>query len=153
MVAHRLKRMLCFLTAIGSVTLLGSSPVLARAADASHRSSAAPAQAAGKSGSAPCFFLREWSGHWKTSPDARAMYISVSHHVYRLELAAAYPLLKSQWAVLLYRDSSNTICSPNDFRIVVSDQIGVKEQVIVRHMTRLTAAQVAALPKTLRPSK
>lgn len=152
MVANRLKRQLRFLTAIAAATLLGSSLALARAAPSPHDSSAAHAQAAGNSGSAPCFFLREWEGHWKTTPDARVMYISVSRHVYRLELAVAYPLLKSHWAVLLYRDSSSTICSPNDFRLVVSDQIGVKEQVIVRHMTRLTAAQAAALPKTLHPS-
>lgn len=148
MVAKRHNRKLRLLTAIGAATLLGSSLALARAPAPAHGS----AQAAGHSATAPCFFLREWKGRWKMSPDARTMYISVSRHVYRLELAEAYPLLKSHWAVLLYRDSSNTICGANDFRLVVSDQIGVKEQVIVKHMTRLTAAQAAALPKSLRPS-
>jgi len=115
-----------------AITVLASSAGLARAA-------------------APCFFLTSWKGHWKTAPDAQVMYISVSRHVYRLDLAVAYPLLKSPWAVLRYRDSSSTICSPSDFRLVVSDQIGVKEQVIVKKMTRLTPGEVAALPKKLRP--
>jgi hypothetical protein len=100
---------------------------------------------------APCFFLRSWKGHWKTAADARTIYISVSRRVYRLDLAAAYPLLKSPWAVLVYRDSSSAICSPADFRLVVSNQIGVKEQVIVKGVQRLTPAEVAALPKKLRP--
>lgn len=100
---------------------------------------------------APCFFLRDWKGHWTTAKDARTIYISVSRRVYRLDLAAPYPLLKSPWAVLIYRDSSSTICGPADFRLVVSDQIGVKEAVIVHEVTRLTPAEVAALPKSLRP--
>jgi hypothetical protein len=101
--------------------------------------------------SAPCFFLREWRGHWKTQADARAMYISVSRQVYRLDLAAAYPLLKSPWAVLEYRDSMSTICGPNGLRLVVSDRIGVKQRIIVTKVTRLTPAEVASLPKNLRP--
>jgi hypothetical protein len=98
-----------------------------------------------------CFNLREWQGGWKTTPDARTIYINVSHRIYRLDLEAAYPLLQSAFSVLRYRDSSNIICDAVDFRLVVSDRIGTTEDVIVRHVTVLTAAEAAALPKTLRP--
>jgi len=79
------------------------------------------------------------------------MYINVAHRIYRLDLDAPYPLLKSSFSVLYYRDSSNVICNPTDFRIVVSDRIGTRQDVIVRHMTVLSAAEAAALPKNLRP--
>ncbi|HTY49752.1 MAG TPA: hypothetical protein VMB48_08675 [Steroidobacteraceae bacterium] len=114
---------------------------------------ARPAGAAGAAdtGGAACFFRRQWRGTWKTAPDSRAIYINVSGRTYRLDLQAPYPLLGSAWARLTDRDASNTICSPDDFRLVVSDRIGVHQQVIVTRMTLLTAAQAAALPPALRP--
>jgi hypothetical protein len=108
-----------------------------------------PADATGTTGS--CFHLRSWLGRWTTAPDARTIYINVSHRIYRLDLDAAYPLLQSPFSVLEYRDSSSVICGPLDFRLVVSDRIGTKEDVIVRHVTVLTADEAAALPKALRP--
>jgi len=98
-----------------------------------------------------CFNRREWKGLWKTAPDARTMYIKVSYRVYRLDLDDAYPLLKSPWALLSNSDASNVICSPIDFRLVVSDRIGVRQAIIVRHMSVLTPAEAGALPKDLRP--
>ncbi len=100
---------------------------------------------------APCFFRREWKGTWKTTPDSRTIYIGVAHQIYRLDLDSAYPLLKSPWAVLYNRDSSNSICSAIDFKLVLSNQLGVREAVIVRRLTRLTPAEAASLPKSLRP--
>lgn len=141
-----------WLTSVLAAAVLASPLGLAQAsASARHLAAAVAADPAPGSGAAPCFFLKSWKGRWKTAPDSRAMYISVSHHVYRLDLAEAYPLLKSPWAVLVYRDSGSTICGPSDFRIVLSNQIGVRERIIVRKMTRLTPAEVAALPKKLRP--
>ncbi len=102
-------------------------------------------------GGASCFFRQDWYGTWKTSPDSRSIYISASRQIYRLDLDTAYPLLQSRWAVLIDRDASNTICSAIDFRLVVIDRIGTNEPVIVRRLTRLTDAEAAALPKSLRP--
>lgn len=100
---------------------------------------------------ASCFFRQEWKGTWKTAPDSRAIYIKVARRIYRLDLDSAYPLLKSPWAVLYNRDSSDTICSAIDFKLVLSDRLGVREAVIVRRLTRLTPAEAASLPKNLRP--
>lgn len=110
-----------------------------------------PTDKSAAAASAPCFYRQFWMGRWKTTPDARTIYISVANQVYRLDLDTAYPLLKSTWAQLYNRDSSNVICSAIDFKLVVSDQIGTRQAVIVRHLTRLTPAEVAALPKSLRP--
>lgn len=79
------------------------------------------------------------------------MYINVSHRIYRLDLDAPYPLLKDAFSVLQYRDSSNVICTPADFRLVVSDRIGTREDVVVRHVTVLSPDEASALPKDLRP--
>jgi hypothetical protein len=100
---------------------------------------------------APCFFRREWKGGWKTTPDARTMYIRVSRSIYRLDLQASYPLLRDPWAVLGNKDSADTICGPLDFRLTVSNQAGIKQWPLVKRMTRLSPAEAAALPKKLRP--
>ncbi|MGH8227264.1 MAG: hypothetical protein ACREU3_05050 [Steroidobacteraceae bacterium] len=129
-------------------------PAFAAAAgsNAGRNGSAQAAQAGSEhAGAAPCFFRQQWKGLWKVTPDARTMYVRVARRVYRLELATAYPLLKSPWAVVSDRDSSNTICSPIDFRLVVTDRLGAHQAVIVKHMARLTPAEAASLPKKLRP--
>ncbi|MGH8150198.1 MAG: hypothetical protein ACRETB_09545 [Steroidobacteraceae bacterium] len=133
------------LAGVLAVTLLAGAPAFAQAPPTTGN------EAAGGSGHAPCFFLRDWKRLWKATADARTIYISVSHRVYRLDLAVAYPLLKSRWAVLHYRDSSSTVCSPTDLQLVVSDRLGVHEDVIVRKLTLLTPTEAASLPKHLRP--
>ncbi|HTW38882.1 MAG TPA: hypothetical protein VMD49_09970 [Steroidobacteraceae bacterium] len=105
----------------------------------------------------PCFFRNNWnpvaggSGRWKVTPDARTMYINVAGSIYRLDLVEPYPMLKSVWAVLNDTDSSNTICSADDFKLSVTDRLGNWEAPIVKKMTLLTPEEVAALPKNLRP--
>ncbi len=121
------------------------SPVLAQ------DSLSAGSQAADLTPPGACFFRRQWSGAWKTTPDARTVYISVNHRIYRLDLDFAYPLLKSTWTVLSDRDSSDTICNAVDFKLVASDQLGIREAVIVRRLTPLTHAEAASLPKSLQP--
>ncbi|MGB6452075.1 MAG: hypothetical protein WBE92_15095 [Steroidobacteraceae bacterium] len=115
-------------------------------------SNSADSQAGDVTGPAPCFFRGQWTGNWKATPDARTVYIAVNHRIYRLDLDAAYPLLNSTWTVLSDWDSSNTICNAVDFKLVASDQLGLKEAVIVRRLTPLTHAEAASLPKSLRPS-
>lgn len=112
-----------------------------------------PQQAGEPPSRTPCFFLRQWNGLWTVSPDSRTMYIRAAGRVYRLDLIAPYPLLKSTWALVSYRDSANTICGPLDLRLVVTDQLGLFERVIVKKLTLLTPAEAAALPKSLQPSR
>lgn len=98
-----------------------------------------------------CFLRREWTGAWRVTPDARTLYIDVSGAIYRLDLDGEYPLLRSPWAVLHDTDSAASICTAVDFRLSVTDHIGNQATPIVKKLTLLTAAEVAALPKKLRP--
>jgi hypothetical protein len=146
MLKFNLKRLTVLGAAAAVATVLLSAPPLARAADSSTD------QASANDQQNTCFNRRDWRGLWKTAPDARTMYIKVSDRIYRLDLDTAYPLLKSAWSVLSNTDGANSICTPIDFRLVVSDRIGTKQTVIVRRMSVLSPAEVAALPKDLRPS-
>lgn len=131
---------------------LGAAPAFARgpfATDAGTPPRAIPA--ATDSARAPCFFRRNWRGGFRATPDARAIYIRVARSVYRLDMQASYSLLKDPFAVLSNTGSTNTICSPLDFRLSVSNRAGVMQWPIVRRMTLLTPQEAAALPKHLRP--
>ena len=98
-----------------------------------------------------CFFRRQWNGSWKVSPDARTIYIDVSGTIYRLDLQAPYQVLRDPWATLINSGSSNTICSALDLRLKVSNQAGIQQWPLVKHMTRLSPEEAAELPKELRP--
>jgi hypothetical protein len=125
--------------------------VLCAAPAFAQRSDSAGAQRPAPDAPASCFFRRDWKGGWKATADGRAMYIRVSGSVYRLDLQGSYSLLHDPWAVLVNKDSANTICGPLDFRLAVSNRVGIEQWPIVKRMTRLTPAEAAALPKKLRP--
>jgi hypothetical protein len=146
MLNHHLNRLSSLGAAAAVAVLLLGAPPHARAADPDSN------QASANDSPGTCFNRKEWKGLWKTAPDARTMYIKAAHKVYRLDLDDAYPLLKSSWSLLSNSDASNVICTPIDFRLVVSDRIGTRQAIIVRHMSILSRDQVAALPKDLRPS-
>jgi len=114
---------------------------------ASISSESRTARAAGAS----CFLRRNWSQAWRMTPDARTMYINVAGAIYRLDLAQAYPLLRSPWAVLHDTDSSDSICTAIDLRLSVTDRLGNWQALIVKRMTLLTPEEAAVLPKSLRP--
>jgi hypothetical protein len=99
-----------------------------------------------------CFLRRDWDGGFRVTPDSKTVYIRVSHHwIYRLDLAAPSPLLQSAFAVLNNRGTNDSICSPLDFRLVVSDHTGAQEPSLVSKLTRLTDEEAKALPMKLRP--
>ncbi|MGH8261113.1 MAG: hypothetical protein ACREUG_15635 [Steroidobacteraceae bacterium] len=130
-------------TLIGAVLCTG--PAFARAA----ASSASPSAAHGPAG--PCFFLRNWQGGWKATPNARAIYIRVDGSIYRLDLQSSYSLLKDPFAVLINKSTASTVCGPLGFDLTVSNRAGVEQWPIVKRMTRLTPAQASVLPQKLRP--
>ena len=111
----------------------------------------ATASQASEASKTPCFLRQEWRDGWKATPDARTIYIRVSGSIYRLDLQSSYSLLKDPFAVLSNKDAANTICTPLDFRLTVSNRAGIEQWPIVKNMKRLTPAEVAALPQKLRP--
>jgi hypothetical protein len=102
------------------------------------------------SASQSCFFLHSWDGQWKVTPDSRSIYVKQNGVVFRLDLEQAIPMLQSSFAVLKTKGTSNAVCRPEDMHFEASDRTGGLQNLIVRKMTRLTAEQVAALPKELR---
>jgi hypothetical protein len=111
----------------------------------------AVSRAAGGSDQPRCFLLHAWDGQWKVSPDSRSIYVVENGVIFRLDLQQPIPLLQSPWAILNTRGTSDSICRPEDLRLVVSDRLGGEDTAIVSRMTALTAAEAAALPKNLRP--
>ena len=99
-----------------------------------------------------CFFSTQFQS-WR-APDSSTIYIRVTpDRYYRLDLAGQCSRLKSPQAHLITNSrGKSTICSPLDWDLKVSQpNDGAEEQCIVRSMTRLDPAQVAAIPKPFRP--
>jgi hypothetical protein len=98
-----------------------------------------------------CFLLHAWDGQWTASADSRSIYVKENGVVFRLDLEQPIPALQSPWAVLNTKGSSDAVCSPLDLHLAVSDRLGGIAVPLVRKLTRLTPAEVAALPKKLKP--
>lgn len=98
-----------------------------------------------------CFYPPQWDGGWK-SPDDRTIFIRVSgHQIFRLDLAAACPDLSVPSSHLIVHYTSSSICRAIDWDLKVSQGGGIASPCIVKSMTLLSPAQVAALPKTALP--
>jgi hypothetical protein len=98
-------------------------------------------------------FLRDQFEDWR-SPDPGTIYIRVMPgRYYRLDVAGQCSRLKSPQSHLIANSRGKaTICSPLDWDIRVSEPNGGGEQqCIVRAMTRLDPAQVAAIPQRFKP--
>lgn len=97
------------------------------------------------------FHSSAWKG-WKATPDARTLYIRVERdRLYRLDLDAACPALKSPGAVLITKLTGPWICDPLDLQMKVSEGRGFVTPCTVRKISRLSGAEARALPKGLQP--
>jgi hypothetical protein len=98
-------------------------------------------------------FLSDQFRNWRAA-DARTIYIRVlPDRYYRLDLAAACPILASPGARLITRfEGKRTVCSPQDWDLSVVDWGGTaRAQCVVRTMTLLSSQEVATLPQSVRP--
>ncbi len=114
--------------------------------------STAPAVAAGKETAGKCFYMRDVRNH--TIADDHTLYLNVAgRSVYRVEmsnncLGGSSP---SDAIVLKERGSSN-ICSAIDLDVSATlNGGGLPSRCIIDTLTKLTPAEVAALPKKLQP--
>ncbi|MDE2466517.1 MAG: hypothetical protein KGO02_22815 [Alphaproteobacteria bacterium] len=99
-----------------------------------------------------CFFVNQFD-NWK-SPNPKTIYINTNfNRYYRLDLAGKYPMLRWPDAYLVMNVvGPDTICSPLDWDLTVASRPGgFSEHLIVRKMTELTSAEVAAIPDKFRP--
>lgn len=99
-----------------------------------------------------CFFSVDWDG-WKATPDSKSIYIRVGvRDVYKLDLSSACPELQMPDAHLVtHIRGSDSICSPLDLDLRVSDMHGFATPCIVSAITPLSPAEAAALPPKLKP--
>jgi hypothetical protein len=84
------------------------------------------------------------------APDPRTLYLRVNtNQYYRVDLTRECSPLREHGARLITRSfGSDLICSPLDLDLRVSEGPGVFPQTcIVQGITRLTAAEAAALPR------
>lgn len=99
-----------------------------------------------------CFFVSQFE-NWR-APDKRTINIRVQgNHYFRLDLGnECYPLRSGSARLITTFRGSNTICSPLDWDLRVSEGIGSPSQpCIVKAMTELSPAEIAALPPKAKP--
>jgi hypothetical protein len=111
--------------------------------------SAAPADRNGRN----CFTVNDWHGWSSPSPDV--LYLAVSFRdVYRAELAQPVPGLNQPDTVVISDEMGlQSICSAVDLHLILTHRGGGgRRGLIVRSLTKLTAEDIAAIPKKDRPS-
>jgi len=132
---------------------------------------AGQASAATDNPSAPCFFITQWQG-WK-APDDKTLYLGINlHDVYRVDLSAGSPQLMWPNVHLISEvRGSDSICSAIDLQLYVAEDNGAgfrngvgfngvgfgtgsgfRVPLIARKLTKLTPAEVAAIPPKYRPN-
>ena len=114
------------------------APALAQPAQAPHRNQ--------------CFMVSQFE-NWR-APDRRTINIRVrGNHYFRLDLGyECFPLRSPGARLITTFRGSNTVCSPLDWDLRVSEGIGSpSEPCIVKTMTELSPAEVAALPPKAKP--
>ncbi len=103
-----------------------------------------------------CFSMRDFQ-NWK-APDARTIYVKVSfNHFYRLDLSADCVGLKWVGVHLVTKSrGSDRVCDALDWDITASTKNfrqpgGMEMKCIVKTMTPMTDAEVAAIPPKFKP--
>lgn len=133
------KRAAASLIAIGA--LAAAAPSQAVSPDAA----ATVAPAAQRS----CFFLSDWQG-W-SSPRPDVIYIRVRRQdVYRVDLGGGGSTFLTQqpfYHLVNKVHGDDSVCDAIDLDLSVSDGSGMMEPLFPTAITRLTPAQIAAIPK------
>ena len=98
-----------------------------------------------------CFSLSDWQG-W-SAPDKNTLYLKVRNRdVYRVDLSHGTNQLTSPGVHLVsVVRGPDTVCSPIDLDLRVSDGFGFAMPIMAKSITKLTTEEIAALPKRDRP--
>jgi hypothetical protein len=100
----------------------------------------------------PCFFINQWEG-WHAT-DANTVYLRVNiKDIYRLDLSAGSQELTwpGFYHLVSVTRGPDSVCSPLDLQLALSDGRGFYQPLIVKTITKLTPEQIDALPKKDRP--
>jgi hypothetical protein len=132
---------------------LAISAPLALSGPAAAQDAPAPQAAATKPAKPPrqCFYLSDWRG-W-TAPNKDTLYLKVrGKDVYKVDLA--YGSNQLTWPgshlVSIVR-GVDSVCSPLDLDLRVSDGFGMSIPIRAKTITKLTPEQIALIPKKDRP--
>ena len=113
----------------------------------------ASAEPASPSAYRDCFATTQWRG-WSTSHDGDALYLRVGlNDVYRVGLTRGTHVHRYGDRFLVNQSRGSTwICSPVDLDLSLNDPHGFREPLIATSLSKLTAAEIEALPRHERPS-
>jgi hypothetical protein len=121
-------------------------PILAvlAAALAATGASAAPDQKPGQA----CFASNTWEG-WTAPGDGDVLYLRTGlRDIYRVDLTPGSHVRKDPDRFLVNRlRGSDWICSALDLDLTLSDHHGFQQPLIARSLRKLTAAEIAAIPR------
>ncbi|MEI6438559.1 MAG: DUF6491 family protein [Alphaproteobacteria bacterium] len=110
---------------------------------------AAPANPAPKTSTRTCFRANDVENF--SAPDDRTVYVRVNRKdVFRLDLFSPCPDVDWAWEIALESRGSSWICSALDATVITKTPIG-PQKCQVKKLTKLSAEELAALPKRSRP--
>jgi hypothetical protein len=95
-----------------------------------------------------CFFSNSWQG-WTAPGDGDFLLLRVGmRDIYRVDLTRGSHVHKHVDRFLVNRiRGSDSICSPLDLDLTLSDHNGFREPLIARAIRKLTPAEIAAIPR------
>jgi hypothetical protein len=112
---------------------------------------AADAQPPAQAPKNECFFTSQLD-NWRAAGDRAIIIKTRANRYYRLDMGARCPALTFPNPVMVNRFRGASICSPLDWDIRISQGPGsIAMSCTVSKMTRLSPAEVAALPKGQKP--
>ncbi len=136
----------------GFPKILRNSLLAALVAGAAGVSAHAETTAAAPAPVRNCFYVTQWRGWKSPSPDVLYLRININD-VYRVDLSdKAIGLNWPDSHLISQVRGSDQICSALDLDLAVVDHGGgIREHLFAKSMTKLTPAEVAALPPNARP--
>jgi hypothetical protein len=115
--------------------------------------SAAPALADARATppSDTCFWSADWEGWRSPAPDVILVKVGASQ-VFRLNLAGKFSELTWNDVRIVNRHQQGPwICTPFDLDLLLTSRDGLEEALPVKSFTRLTPAEIRALPRQDQP--
>lgn len=125
------RKLMCMGIAAAALAMAGAAPTSAAAAPADNA----------------CFWSSQWRG-W-SAPDPDTLYLRVGQsQIYRVELTPGAHVRDNTGEFLINElRGSNSICSHLDLDLALADTLGFKRPLIARSLTRLSPAEIAAIPR------
>lgn len=95
-----------------------------------------------------CFASSSWTG-WSATDEGDALYLRIrSDEVYRVDLTPGARVRDTPGRYLVSEvRGTGWICSPLDLDLTLRDQVGIGRHLFVTGLRRLSAEEIAAIPR------